>query len=136
MRSIEDLKNYILKCKKESEQSNDFGYVIIYNDTIAGRIGLHHIDKQNKIASIGYWLAKDFAGKGIITKSCKAIIDYAFDVLDLNRIEIKCGTGNFKSKAVPERLGFKQEGIIRQGEFVNNKFIDLFIFSMIKSEWQ
>jgi ribosomal-protein-serine acetyltransferase len=136
MRGIDNFKNYILKCKKESEQGSDFGYVVIHNNVVAGRIGIHNIDQLNKIASIGYWLAKDFAGKGIITKSCKAIIDYAFNVLDLNRIEIKCGTGNFKSKAVPERLGFKQEGIVRQGEFVNNNFIDLFIFSMLKTEWQ
>jgi ribosomal-protein-serine acetyltransferase len=136
MRSIENLKNYIVKCKKENEQGSDFGYVIIYNNIVAGRIGIHNIDQQNKIASIGYWLAEDFAGKGIITKSCKAIINYAFDELGLNRIEIKCGTGNFKSKAIPMRLNFKEEGIIRQGEFVNNKFIDLFIFSMLKTEWQ
>jgi ribosomal-protein-serine acetyltransferase len=135
MRSIEDLKNYITKCKNESEQGSDFGYVIIYNEVAAGRIGIHYIDQQNKIASIGYWLAEDFAGKGIITKSCKAIINYAFDTLDLNMIEIKCGTGNFKSKAIPMRLNFKEEGMIRQGEFVNNKFINLFVFSMLKSEW-
>ncbi len=135
MRSIEIFKNYILKCKKESEQGSDFGYVIIFNEVAAGRIGIHNIDQQNKIASIGYWLAEDFAGKGIITKSCKAIINYGFDTLGLNRIEIKCGTGNFKSKAIPMRLNFKEEGIIRQGEFVNNKFIDLLVFSMLKSEW-
>jgi ribosomal-protein-serine acetyltransferase len=135
MCSIENFKNYILKCKKESEQGRDFGCVIIYNGTVAGRIGIHNIDKQNKIASIGYWLAKDFAGKGIITTSCKALINYAFDALDVNRIEIKCGTANFKSKAIPMRLNFTEEGIIRQGEFVNNKFIDLFIFSMLKNEW-
>jgi ribosomal-protein-serine acetyltransferase len=136
MRGIEDFKNYILKCKKESELGSDFGYVIIFNDAVVGRIGIHNIDQQNKIASIGYWLAEDFAGKGIITKSCKAIIDYVFDELGLNRIEIKCGTGNFKSKAIPMRLHFNEEGIVRQGEFVNNKFINLFIFSMLKTEWQ
>jgi ribosomal-protein-serine acetyltransferase len=136
MRSIENFKNYVLKCKKESERGTDFGYVVIHNNVVAGRIGIHNIDQQNKIASIGYWLAEDFAGKGIITKSCKAVIDYAFDELGLNRIEIKCGTGNFKSKAVPMRLHFKEEGIVRQGEFVNNKFIDLFVFSMLKNEWR
>ncbi len=136
MRSIDNFKNYILKCKKESEQGSDFGYVIIYNGTVGGRIGIHNIDQQNKIASIGYWLTEDFAGKGIITKCCKTIIDYAFDILNVNRMEIKCGTQNLKSKAIPVRLNFKQEGIIRQGEFVNNTFIDdLFIFSMLKSEW-
>jgi ribosomal-protein-serine acetyltransferase len=75
MRSIENFKAYILECKKENDVGSGFGYVIIYKGVVAGRIGSHNIDRQNKTASIGYWLAKDFACKGIITTSCKAIIN-------------------------------------------------------------
>ncbi|MGZ4059871.1 MAG: GNAT family N-acetyltransferase, partial [Bacteroidia bacterium] len=70
-----------------------------------------------------------------ITRSCKAIINKAFQILHLNRIEIKCGTENYKSQGIPERLNFKKEGIIRQGEILNNKFIDLYLYSMLRSDW-
>jgi ribosomal-protein-serine acetyltransferase len=135
MQTIGDFKNYIANCKKQHDEGSDLGYVIIFNKNIVGRIGLHNIDQQNKIASIGYWLDENYTGKGIISKSCKAIINYAYRTLDLNRIEIKCGIRNNKSRAIPEKLGFKQEGILREAELVNNTFIDLYIFSMLKNEW-
>lgn len=135
IQTIGDFKNYIAKCKLQHEEGSDLGYVIIFNKIVAGRIGLHNIDHQNKIASIGYWLDENYTGKGIISKCCKAIINYAYDTLNINRIEIKCGTGNNKSKAIPEKLGFKKEGILREAELVNNTFIDLYIFSMLKKEW-
>jgi ribosomal-protein-serine acetyltransferase len=135
MQIIDDFKNYIAKCKKQHVEGSDLGYVIILKKTVVGRIGLHNIDQQNKIASIGYWLDENYTGKGIISKSCKAIINYAYNTLNLNRIEIKCDTGNNKSRSIPEKLGFKKEGILRQAEMVNNTFIDLYVFSMLKNEW-
>jgi ribosomal-protein-serine acetyltransferase len=135
MQTIGDFKNYIAKSKKQHNEGSDFGYLIIFNKTAVGRIGIHNIDHQNKIASIGYWLDENYTGKGIITKSCKAIINYAYNTLDLNRIEIKCATGNNKSRSIPEKLGFTKEGILREGELINNTFIDLYIFSMLKNEW-
>ncbi len=135
MQTIGDFKNYIAKCKMQHNEGSDFGFVIFFQKNTVGRIGLHNIDHQNKIASIGYWLDENYTGKGIITKSCKAIMNYAYQSHDINRIEIKCGTGNNKSSAIPHKLGFKNEGILRQAEMVNNNFIDLYIFSMLKSEW-
>ena len=136
MRSIENFEAYIRKSKKEKEEGTDFGFVIIFNNAVAGRIGLHNIDQQNKIASIGYWLGEKKKKKGIITKCCRAIIDFGFTQLNLNRIEIRCAVENFKSKAVPERLNFKQEGILNQAEFVNNKILDLYVYALLKEEWQ
>lgn len=136
MRTKENFEAYIQKSKKEKEAETDFGFVIMFNNTIAGRIGLHNIDRQNKTASIGYWLGAEFEKNGIITKCCKAIIDFGFTQLDLNRIEIGCAIENYKSKAVPGRLNFKQEGILKQAEFVNNKILDLHVYALLKEEWQ
>jgi ribosomal-protein-serine acetyltransferase len=136
MQTVAHFKNYIAHCKQQHKDGTDFGYVILYNNQVAGRIGIHHINQPNKTGAIGYWLAEAFAGKGIVSVSCEALINYGFEVLDLNRIEIKCATGNYKSKAIAERLNFKQEGILRQAEWVNNKSLDLFLFSMLKEEWK
>lgn len=133
--SVEGFKNYILFCKQKFKEGADYGYIIRYGNIVAGRIGLHHVDTNNKSASIGYWLAKDQEGKGIITRSCKALINFGFHELQLNRIEIKHGDGNDKSGAVPQKLGFKREGLLRQAELVNGKFIDLHLYSLLKEEW-
>lgn len=109
--------------------------VIIQNEIVVGRVGIYHIDPFNKIGSIGYWIGKQYAGKGIITQACEAIIEYAFTKQTFNRLEIKCGTDNMKSKAIAERLLFTYEGTIRQGEYVNGKYIDLLLYSQLKREW-
>jgi ribosomal-protein-serine acetyltransferase len=135
MRSVEDFRAYIYNSKQRMAARVEMGYVIMVEHALAGRLGLYHIDPHNKCASIGYWLDQQHQGKGILTRSVQQLIDYSFTELDLNRVEIRCGTENFKSQAIPERLHFKKEGTIRQGEFVNNQFIDLYIYSLIKDEW-
>jgi ribosomal-protein-serine acetyltransferase len=135
MRTLEDFKRYIGNSKQRYANHVENGYVIMANDEMIGRIGVYNIDMHNRHASIGYWLDQQWTGKGIITNVCKVVITWAFKNLALNRIEIRCGTENYKSQAIPERLGFKKEGIIRQGEFVNGQFIDLCVYAMLKEEW-
>jgi ribosomal-protein-serine acetyltransferase len=135
MQTVANFTYYIIDTKKRAADKTDFGYAIIIDKNIVGRIGLHHINYQNRIGEIGYWLADGSQGRGIMFKSCKALISHAFKELGLNRIEIKCGVGNDKSRAIPEKLQFKQEGILRQGELLNGKFIDLYLYAMLKDEW-
>ena len=136
MRTVDDFRRYINSSKQRYANHLEMGYVIMAGNEMIGRLGLYNIDLANKSASIGYWLDKEWRGKGIITRCCKAVIAEGFTRLHLNRIEIRAATGNYKSQAIPERLGFKKEGIIRQGEFVNNDFIDLYVYSILKEEWE
>lgn len=136
MQSVTDFIRYIRDTKKRVAEKTDFGYAIIIDNNIVGRIGLYHINHQNKIGEIGYWLADGWQGRGIVTKCCAAIINHGFTQLGLNRIEIKCGVGNDKSRAIPEKLSFKQEGILRQAEMLNGKYIDLYIYALLKEEWE
>lgn len=87
-----------------------------------------------KIGSVGYWLSEEFQGKGIVLRSVEKLVDYCFTELLLNRIEIKCGTKNYKSQAIAEKIGFQKEGIIREGEFLHNAFSDLFCYSLLKCD--
>lgn len=135
MQTVANFTWYISDTKKRAEAKTDFGYAIIIDKNIVGRIGLHHINHQHRIAEIGYWLADGLQGRGIITRCCKALMHHAFKELGLNRIEIKCGLGNDKSRAIAEKLQFKQEGILKQAELLNGKFIDLYLYAMLKEEW-
>ncbi|RYD54518.1 MAG: N-acetyltransferase [Sphingobacteriales bacterium] len=136
MLSADHFDLFIQGAKRRTEQKMEVSYAIVFEGEVVGRIGLFYIHEHNKIASIGYWIGQQYQGKGIITASCKKLITYGFNILGLNRIEIKCGVGNSKSTAIPERLGFTREGIIRQGELVNNEFIDLYLYSVLKEEWE
>ena len=81
-------------------------------------------------------LGADYNEKGIMSKSCEALINYGFNQLNLNRIDIKAATENIKSRAIPERLKFKQEGILRETEFLYDHFIDLVVYGMLKEDWK
>ncbi len=97
---------------------------------------LHNLDQVNRKAEIGYWIAKEFEGKGIITAACRKLITYAFEELELNRVAICAAVGNEKSRAIPERLGFLEEGRARDGLYVNGMHHDLVYYSLLKREWE
>lgn len=121
---------------KQFAENNGFNTGIRYKGELAGSIGFHHIDWNNRQTSIGYYLAKGFEGKGIMTRTVQALVNYAFLDLNLNRIEIRCGVGNKKSRAIPERLGFVQEGIIRDAEFLYDHYHDLVVYGMLARDWK
>src|SRR4030095_4285881 len=131
IQTVVDLKEYLKNAEILCQQKKEASFAIIFENVAVGRIGLHHLNLQNKIGAIGYWLSKEAQGKGIILESCKALINYGFQHLGLHRIEIKTAVTNFKSQAIPEKLNFVKEGVLRQAEFVNNQFLDLFLYSMI-----
>ena len=134
MQTVDFTQNFVKGTMLRNKEGNEFAFVIFENDKMVGRVGVYKIDTLNKIGEIGYWIVQNSQGKGIISKSCKSLIEYCFSDLQLNRIEIKCGTENYKSKTIPEKLSFTMEGIIRQGEQLYDKFIDLNLYSLLKSD--
>lgn len=125
----------IINWLRQLEGKNGFNAGIRYKGVLVGGIGFHQTDWYNRFTSIGYFLAKNAEGHGIITRCVKRLVQYAFNELRLNRVEIRCGVNNARSRAVPERLGFTQEGMIRQGEKLNGAFHDLLVYSILAKEW-
>ena len=75
-------------------------------------------------------------GKGYGSEALQMLLRYAFEELHLNKVEIRCATGNTRSCAGPERLGFTREGVIRQAEWLYDHYIDLVLYGMLAREWQ
>ena len=134
--SIETARDFIKTNLLEFAESNTFATVILEDGKIVGTIGFHHFDSVNKSIQIGYWLDKKVQGKGIGTKCCRFLVKYAFNELEINRVQINCNVDNIKSRAIPERLGFQLEGIHRQVEWLNEKFHNWAVYSMLKEDWE
>lgn len=130
-----DFRDYILNAIFKNQEHYEASFTIIYQGKAVGRIGLHHLNRHNKLGAIGYWIDQKKNGKGIVVKSCKRLITYGFEELGLNRIEIKAAVENLKSQAIPQKLNFKKEGILRQAEYVNEKYLDLTLYSLLKDEY-
>ncbi len=109
---------------------------IVYNGKIVGKIGFNAINSSNKTAYIGYMLDEQYQGRGIMTRATKAMITIAFDHYDLQKVEIHVAEGNGKSRAIPERLGFVQEGTIRHVEWLYDHYVNHVVYGMLRSEWK
>lgn len=130
-----DTVSYIDSVLEVDEIQREHVFVIQYRNDFAGIIGFKQTDKANKKTEIGYWLSEVYQGNGIIIRSCKELINFAINNLDINRIQIKVAVGNMKSKRIPQKLGFKFEGIERDGELLANGFTDIEVYSLLKSEF-
>ena len=109
---------------------------IHFQNRLVGLVSFHPIDKATSSASVGYWVAENASGKGIVTQSVRALVDYGFNHLNLETIYIKCATGNQKSFAIPERLGFRFEKIVPNAERLYERHVDHRVYKLSKSDWQ
>lgn len=135
-KKVEDTKDYIHGCLKGYAENKSLNTVILYKGEIVGVAGFNSINWSNKTAYIGYWLGEEYQGNGIMTKVAKALTDYAINHLHLNKVEIRAAVGNKKSRSVPERLGFVNEGSIRQAEWLYDHFVDHIVYGILASEWK
>lgn len=132
---LESAKTFINFNLTALAETGSFSCAVILDEKISGMIGYNNLNKNNKSVEIGYWLAKTAQGKGVMTRCTKFYVNYAFDELNLNRVQINCNDENKKSRAIPERLGFKQEGILRQVELLNGELKDWVVYGMLAEEW-
>lgn len=112
----------------------DHIYGIWYKEEFAGLIGFKDTDWVNKKTELGYWLAEHMQGKGIISLCVEKLNKYAFHSLKLNRIQIKVAEENSKSEKIPIRSGYTYEGTERDGELHNNHYINLKVYSLLKTD--
>lgn len=132
----QDSISYIVKANKEIANNKGLELGIWSYNKLVGCLGLHGLSQENRSGSLGYWLDQDHQGEGIMTRSIRALLDYLFTGFNLNRIVLEACIENIPSCAVAERLGFTKEGIARQSEFVNGRFLDYQVYSILKSEWK
>ena len=134
-KTVEDSLKFLKDARRFSEGGQQLHTLIIYKGKIVGLVGFNTIQKKHQKGEIGYWIAENMQGKGIVTKAVKCLIDYGFKHLNFNRIIIRVSTENFKSQQIPQRLGFVHEGTLRSELILNDEFIDIKVFGLLKSEY-
>src|SRR5215469_16706003 len=133
--SVENIMEFIRRGLVQQANDDGFQAGIWFHGRLAGDIGYHYIDRLNRKTEIGYWLDASLQGKGLMTRACKVMISHAFHEYRLNRVEIHCASGNTRSRANPERLGFMQEGILREASWLYDHFVDSVVYGMLAREW-
>lgn len=134
-RAVEDSRTFIGICAAQENDGKGFTAALRIGERIVGVAGFHPLDRKNRAAALGYWIGKEAEGKGLVTRAARELVRHAFEVYGSNRVEIRCATGNLRSQAVARRLGFTEEGTLRECEWLYDRFVDHRVFSMLRSEW-
>jgi ribosomal-protein-serine acetyltransferase len=134
--SIEAAENHLRLAVERASQTEIFEWHIFVGDALCGSVRLKDIDMNNRKAEIGYFIGQQFTGKGIVSAAVSTVLEFCFGPLHLNRIELRCASGNEASKRVAERLGFAHEGVLRQGEFLNGLFVDQDVYGLLATDFE
>ena len=134
--TVEDERTFVRSSVEGFAKGTTVEFTIWHRGRVSGGIGLHFIDDVNRSAEIGYWVSEELQGRGLVTRACVAVLDHAIGNLGLNRVVIRVDVGNTRSRAIPERLGFTQEGITRQSDWLYTRFRDMVLYSVLAEEWQ
>ena len=126
---------FIRASRKQLGANQGFQAAIVDDGKIIGSTGFHGIDWANMSTSIGYWIAESEQRRGTVTAAVRALVDHAFGIWKLNRVEIRAAVDNERSRAVPSRLGFREEGVLRQAERVGDRFVDHVVYAVLAQEW-
>jgi ribosomal-protein-alanine N-acetyltransferase len=102
---------------------------------VIGTCGYHAWDKTHFRAEIGYELAREYWGQGIMAEAIKALLTFGFGELGLNRVEAMVLVGNTASARFLEKLGFQREATLREYEFVHGQFRDVWLFSLLSIDY-
>jgi ribosomal-protein-serine acetyltransferase len=131
---VEHTRDFIRRSADGEKLGTSLICVIERDGALCGVAGFNWIDRPNRACGIGYWLAESCQGSGLMTGGCRALIRYARDVLDLNRVEIRAAVGNHKSRAIPERLGFSTDGVLRDAEWLYDHYVDHVIYTQLRDD--
>lgn len=134
-KELADTQKFVESVVDAPEERFEYVFTIRKAGEFVGLIGFKDTDRLNRKSELGYWLAEGFQKQGIVTRSVQRLCQYAFEELDINRIQIKCAICNTTSNNIPKRLGFRFEGIEREGELLTGQvFTDLAIYSRLKND--
>lgn len=131
-----DTERFVRASLAMQKESGGIQFGIWFRHVLTGVIGYHRLNWDNRKTDIGYWLGAAWEGRGLVTRACRRLIDVAYNELDLHRIQILCAPGNARSRAIPERLGFVQEGVLRQAEWLYDHFEDSVVYGLLAPDWR
>ena len=131
-KTVDDTRAFIQACLASTDYE---GNGLWLDGRLIGGAGLS-LDTMANSGEIGYWVAGDAEGRGIVTRACTRFFDFAFDELGLHRMELQAALDNAKSRAVAERLGMHEEGIARDGCRVADGYLDSVTYGILEDEWR
>jgi ribosomal-protein-serine acetyltransferase len=128
-----DTVEFIRGGRQQVARNDGFQAAVVREERIVGVIGFARVDWENRATTLGYWLSRASQGTGLMTDAVRVLTDHALSTWELTRVEIRAAAENTRSRAIPERLGFAEEGLLRGAERVGDRQLDLIVYAMLAS---
>lgn len=117
-----------------SGDEDHINLVIVHDDRVIGTIGIELTDPDSRTAEIGYFLDPDVHSQGLGTESAELAIEYAFDELNVRKLWARVFAFNDKSSGLLEKLGFEQEGCLREHKYADGEYHDALLYGLLREE--
>jgi ribosomal-protein-serine acetyltransferase len=131
---IEGTREFLRATVEKRGRGEALDCAVVLDGRIVGSAGYPRIDPIARTAEIGYWVAEQHQGRGLMTRAVIALIEHGFGELGFHRIEIRAAADNARSRAIPERLGFTQEGVLREADLAGGRRHDLVVYGLLASD--
>ena len=132
--SIESIRRFMSDTERAWRAGISWGFTIFVDDLPRGHVGLAKFTPELSSAEIGYWIATDMTGRGLMTEAAGAAVEFAFEDLGLHRIELRAAPENVNSVRVAEKLGFTREGLARSACRGAHGWHDVEIFGLLDTD--
>jgi ribosomal-protein-alanine N-acetyltransferase len=110
-------------------------FAIVLDGKVIGGVNLR-VDKAHELAELGYSIAREHWGKGLVAEAGRALIGWAFPAYDLRKIFARADANNRGSWRVMEKLGMTREGLLREHRLVRGERGDEVIYGLLREEWE
>jgi ribosomal-protein-serine acetyltransferase len=132
---IDDTRAFIASTRQLIGEDAGLQTAIVERERIIGSIGTNHFSREHRGTELGYWIAADAGGRGLMTRAVTAYLDQCFGPWALERVAIGASVDNARSRAVAERLGFTLEGVLRRAFRVGEEQQDVAMYALLRAEW-
>lgn len=131
-------ERFLTTCRQMAEDGSGARLAVdrATDGTFIGWCSLARWNPDFRSASLGYCFQEAVWGQGYATEAAGALLDWAFDTLDLNRVQAQADTRNMASARVLEKLGFLREGTLREDCVVNGEVSDSWVYGLLRREWR
>ncbi|NUT33710.1 MAG: GNAT family N-acetyltransferase [Hamadaea sp.] len=142
--TVDDARRYLQRWAQEEAADTGRLLGIWQDDRLVGSVQIAAFDILRRSCELGVWICRSAQGRGLVTEACRHVLQWAFDVRGLQRVQWTTSTGNARSIAVARRLGMTREGVLRSAGVLAAPALDYVepdvrwdaeVWSLLAREW-
>lgn len=135
--TIDESRGWIDHCVAARSEGREYNFAIVDGDgRFLGGCGLNRIERNHRVANLGYWVRTGAAGRGVATAATLLLAEFAFDQTNLNRLQILASTRNRASQRVAERTGARREAVVKDRLFLSGESHDAVQYALLRTEFR